>query len=115
MSEPLSNPRVGRNDARLEQLKKLVAADPSDAFCLYGLAQEYAQRGNLDEALAWYDRCIAVDPNYCYAYYHKARALEDAGRSAEAIAALRLGQERARLSGDAHAMSEITAFLDELS
>lgn len=102
-------------DARLVQLLKLVEADPSDAFCLYGIAQEYARRGSVDEAVAWYDRCLAVDRDYCYAYFHKARALDDAGRTADAIAALRLGLDRARVSGDAHAASEIAGYLDQLT
>jgi len=96
-------------------LLKLVEADPSDAFCLYGIAQEHARRGSVDEAVAWYDRCLAIDRDYCYAYFHKARALDDAGRSDDAIAALRLGLERARVSGDAHAASEIAGYLDQLT
>ncbi len=100
---------------RLSQLLKLAAADPSDTFVLYGVAQEYAKRGATDEAVAWYDRCLAQDPNYCYAYFHKAKALESADRSADAIAVLRLGLERARASRDQHAASEIASYLDELT
>lgn len=93
----------------------MVEADPSDAFCLYGLGQEYARRGKLDEAIAWYDRCLAFEPDQCYAYFHKARALEEAGRLEEAIATLRLGLDRARRSGDAHAGAEIAGYLDSLT
>lgn len=93
----------------------MVESDPSDAFCLYGLGQEYARRGKLDEAIAWYDRCLASDPDQCYAYFHKARALEQAERVDDAIATLRTGLDRARRSGDAHAASEIAGYLDTLS
>lgn len=102
-------------DARLQQLLKLLEADPTDAFCLYGLGQEYARRGSVDEAVTYYDRCIAVDRDYCYAYFHKARSLEEADRIDAAIAALRIGLERARASGDAHAASEIAGYLDQLT
>ncbi|MBL9149453.1 MAG: tetratricopeptide repeat protein [Phycisphaerae bacterium] len=110
-----SNPSAASGAAsRLERLQALVAAEPNDTFCLYGLAQEYAQRGQHDEAIRWYDRCLAVDPNYCYAYYHKAKALEAAGRAGDAVRVLQTGLERARSSGDRQAVSEIGAYLDEL-
>jgi tetratricopeptide (TPR) repeat protein len=99
---------------RLERLLALHRADPNDTFCLYGLAQEYAQRGEHDEAVRWYDRCLMADPNYCYAYYHKAKALETVGRVADAVRTLETGLDRARSSGDRQAVSEIGAFLDEL-
>lgn len=102
-------------DDRLERLHRLVEADPSDAFCLYGLGQEYARRGRLDEAVAWYDRCLAAEPDQFYAYFHKARALEQSDRVAEAIATLRTGLDRARRGGDAHAAAEIAGYLDSLT
>ncbi len=100
---------------RLAQLHRLLELEPRDAFCLYGLGQEYAQRGQTDEAVRWYDRCLEVDPNYCYAYFHKARALEAVDRTDEAVASLRLGLQHAKSSGDAHAASEIAGYLDQLS
>jgi hypothetical protein len=66
-------------------------------------------------AIAWYDRTVAVDANYCYAYFHKARSLEELGRIDDACAALRMGIERARTAGDRHALSELSGYLDQLS
>jgi tetratricopeptide (TPR) repeat protein len=99
----------------LEQLEKLLAADPGDAFLLYGLAQEYAKQGNLDRAVEFYDRCLGVDPAYCYAYYHKARALESAGKRDEAVGTLRAGFKQAQMVPDNHAAAELSALLDELT
>ena len=100
---------------RIELLQRMLEEDPRDAFCRYGMAQEYLKAGNIDEALRWFDKTIETDADYCYAYYHKARALEQAGRVEEAAAVLRVGLERAKASGDSHAASEIQAFLDQLS
>ncbi len=100
---------------RLAQLLKLLEADPADAFCLYGVAQEYARRGNADEAVRWYDRCLGVDPLYCYAYFHKAKALEELDRMSDAVATLRTGLEKAKVARDGQAISEIAAYLDELT
>ncbi len=99
----------------IEQLQKLLAADPTDAFLLYGLAQEHARLGNHAEAVRCYDRCLAADPAYAYAYFHKARAQEAAGDTAAAAATLRAGIAAARAAADSHALSEISAYLDELT
>lgn len=94
---------------------KLLEADPDDAFCLYGVAQEHLRRDRPAEALPWFDRCLAADPAYCYAYFHKAKALEALGRVDDAVAALQAGLAQARRTGDRQATSEIGAFLDELT
>jgi tetratricopeptide (TPR) repeat protein len=99
----------------LEQLQKLLAVDPNDAFLLYGLGQEYARQGDTARAVEYYDKCLGVDPAYCYAYYHKARALDAAGMREEAIEALRAGFKQAQIVSDRHAASEISALLDELT
>ena len=99
----------------IADLERLLAADPKDAFLLYGMAQEHARAGRGSEALGWYDRCLAADPGYCYAYFHKARTLQALGRVPDAIATLKAGAVAARRAGDGHAASEIAAYLDELS
>ncbi len=79
------------------------------------MAQEYLKAGDYDNAVLWFDKTIESDVDYCYAYYHKARALEQAGKIGDATATLQSGLERARASGDAHAISEIQSLLDQLS
>lgn len=103
----------GMSQGRIELLQKMLEEDPTDAFCRYGMAQEYLKCGDLTNAIIWFDKTVESDIDYCYAYYHKARALEQAGRTEDAKATLRFGIERARISGDAHAISEIQALLDE--
>lgn len=98
----------------IDQLLKVLAAEPNDPFTLYGLAQEYAKAGRTADAVEHYDRCLAADPTYCYAYYHKARALEAAGLLAEAIETLRAGKAAAKKAGDSHALSEISGYLEML-
>lgn len=100
---------------RSEQLKRMLQDDPADTFCLYGLALEHAKAGRHDDAISLFDRTLEIDPHYCYAYFHKAKSLEAAGRVDEAMRALGTGQARAREAGDAQAMNEIAAYLDELS
>lgn len=99
---------------RIAKLEKLLALDPSDAFVLYGLATEHAKAGAVDVAMAYFDRCLTADPNYCYAYYHKARVLSEHERMPEAVQTLRDGLVAARRAGDAKAMSEMQTLLDTL-
>ncbi len=103
------------SQGRIELLQKMLERDPTDAFCRYGMAQEYLKAGDLDAAVLWFDKTIESDIDYCYAYYHKGRALEQAGRIEDAVATLRVGITRARSAGDSHAISEIQSFLDQLS
>lgn len=100
---------------RIVQLQSLLAAEPDDTFCLYGLAIEYAKRGEHDRALQWFDRTLQADPNYCYAYFHKAKCQEDAGDTAGACQTVRAGIERAAAIKDAKALAELSSYLDEMS
>lgn len=98
----------------IEQLEKLLAADPGDPFTLYALGQEFAKRGEVDKAVAFYDRSIAANPDDGYTYFHKARALQAASRVPDAIAAVRSGIAAARRAGDNKALNELGGLLDEL-
>ena len=98
----------------IDQLEKLLALDPADAFVLYGLAMEYAKIAQNDRAFDYFDRCIAADPAYCYAYFHKARVQSEAGQTSDAIDTLNRGINAAKAAGDTHAMSEMRELLDQL-
>lgn len=97
---------------RLEALQQMIAQDPDNAFARYGLAQELANLGRLEEAVAEFERLIARKPDYFYAYFHGGKALEKLGRTDEARSLYRRGLEASSRGGDAHAQSEIQAALD---
>jgi len=100
--------------SRLAQLEKLHTIDPTDADVLYMLAQEHVKAGNAEEGIKWYDRCLALNPDYLYAYYHKARTQQSMNDLGAAVSTLRTGRARAQQAGDAKALNEIGAYLDEL-
>jgi tetratricopeptide (TPR) repeat protein len=99
---------------RLDQLQKLHAADPNDAFLTYGIALEHAKAQQLDDAIAWLDKTLAIDPRYCYAFFQKAKALSEKGEEEQARATLRTGMEVAAAAGDAHAREEMAALLESM-
>lgn len=98
----------------LESLHRLLEASPQDPFVPYAIAQEHARQRAFAQAVAWYDRCLAVDPAYCYAYYHKARALLAIGSREDALRTIAEGRRRAAAAGDTHAAAELAALHDEI-
>lgn len=102
---------------RLEQLTKMHAADPGDPFCTYGIALEYAKVGQVDEAIQWLDKTLAVDGNYGYAYFQKAKMLLEKGQEAAARQVLNTGIATARKHGtpdSLHAAEEMTTLLESV-
>lgn len=99
---------------RLEILKSMVEANPTDAFARYGLAMEYVNNGELETAVAEFRRLLALHPDYAAGYYHCGRALERLGRLEEAREIYQAGIEVTTRRGDAHTRAELEAALDLL-
>jgi len=99
---------------RMEILKNMVAQNPNDSFSRYGLAMEYANSGNLADAVNEYESLLAANPDYAAAYYHGGQALEKLGRLDEARQMYRRGLDTTKRTGDAHTFSELQAALDIL-
>ncbi len=99
----------------LEQLEKLLTLDPNDAFVLYAIAQEHGKFGRHAQAVEFYDRCLAVDADYCYAYYHKAKSLQHLEKESDALKVLEAGMVVAKRVGDGKALSELQGFHAVLS
>lgn len=99
----------------LDQLHRLLEADPNDPFTLYAIAQEHAKQGDHTQAIAFYDRCLAANPDECYAYFHKARSQEAMGDEPDAAATLEAGIAVATRLNDAKALGELSAYREELA
>ena len=99
---------------RLEVLKNMVAQNPSDAFSRYGLAMEYVNSGNLEQAREEFAALLESNPDYAAGYYHGGRTLEKLGRIEEARGMYERGIAVTSRTGDAHTRSELQAALDLL-
>ncbi|MEQ8843736.1 MAG: tetratricopeptide repeat protein [Phycisphaerales bacterium] len=99
---------------RIDQLEKMLAAEPGDTFVLYSLGQEHAKAGRHEEAIGFYEKCLEADAGEHYAYYHMARSLEAMGEAERAMAVLERGLERARADGNQKAAGELAQFRAEL-
>ncbi len=99
---------------RIEILKTLLAQNPQDTFARYGLAMEYAKRGQLETAITEFKALIEQNPGYAAAYFHGGQAYEKLGRVEDARDFYQKGIEVTRQSGDRHTQSELQAALDLL-
>jgi Tfp pilus assembly protein PilF len=99
---------------RIEMLKNLLAEDPGNTFARYGLAMETMKAGQLDTAMSEFRALIALDHNYCAAYFHGGQTLEKMGDIDAARAMYEQGIEAEARTGDAHTRSELQAALDLL-
>ena len=99
---------------RIALLTEILAGNPGDAFARYGLAMEYSNAGQIDQALREFKTLIEKNPDYTPGYFMAAQTLEKAGRVDEAKRMLVDGISSARRTGNAHAQSEMTAMLEGL-
>jgi predicted Zn-dependent protease len=95
-------------------LKEILEQDPRNALARYGLAMEYAGRGEVEAALAEFARLLADHPDYTAGYFMAAQTLAKAGRAAEAKQKLVDGMDCARRMGNQHALGEMQAMLEEM-
>lgn len=98
----------------MEILKEMVAQNPRDAFARYGLAMEFANTGDLPQAVVEYNTLLEHNPDYAAGYFHGGQALEKLGRVDEARAMYEKGIEATGRTGDQHTKSELQAALDML-
>ncbi len=99
---------------RTETLKSMLAQDPRNTFARYGLAMEYANSGELDDAMEQFRALLEVNPDYAAGYYHAGRTLERLGKLEEAREMYKAGIDVTTRTGDNHTRSELQAALDLL-
>jgi predicted Zn-dependent protease len=99
---------------RIQMLNEILAQEPNNAFARYGLAMEYSNSGNIDQALDEFHKLLSANPDYAAGYFMAAQTLVKSGRRDEARAMLENGIVAARRQGDAHAASEMQGMLEEI-
>ena len=100
---------------RLQALLQFAEQNPDDAFVRYGLAQEYANQGQLEKAAEDFTQLVEINPGYQAAYYHGGQTYLKLGRKDEAQEWFRKGIDLAGRTGDSHARDELLAALQESS
>ena len=99
---------------RVAMLKEILDLNPTDTFARYGLAMEYSNSGQVEDALREFGALLAANPDYTAGYFMAAQMLARAGRDEEARKMLRDGIAAAQRTGNQHAQSEMEGMLGEL-
>jgi predicted Zn-dependent protease len=99
---------------RVAMLSEILTQNPDDAFARYGLAMEHSKAGDADRAMEEFGKLLATHPDYTAGYFMAAQTLVKAGRTDEAKARLAQGIASAQRTGNAHALGEMQALLEEL-
>ena len=99
---------------RIEALRGLLAQDPDNTRMLHMLANELANAGREDEALAEYSHLAELDPDYVPGYFQAGRLAEKLDRIEDARLWYERGLAAAEATGDSHAATEIQDALDAL-
>ena len=102
-------PRAAKS-AALVNFERMLAIGRDSALLRYSIGNEYAKAGAWAEAVDALSHAVTLDPTYTAAWKLYAKALEQAGRSAEALDAYRRGIVVARQKGDRQAEKEMTVF-----
>ena len=99
---------------RMAKLKQMIESEPDDTFLNFSLAMEYQSSGKTDEAIAQYDRTVAIDPHYMAAHLRKGELLMANHRYDEARQALEAGALVAREANDNHMLDNINELISHL-
>jgi len=91
----------------LDSLLKLVGTPRDGALLRYSLGNEFIKVGEHAQAVAHLRAALAMDPNFSAAWKLLGKALVDAGKAAEALAAYRRGIAVAEARGDIQAAKEM--------
>lgn len=98
----------------IASLEKLVGSPRDGALLRYSLGTEYLKAGEAERGIASLREAVARDPQYSAAWKALGRALAEAGRDDEALAAFASGIEAARARGDKQAGKEMAVFARRL-
>lgn len=99
---------------RLAALTEMLKENPHDAFLQYGIALEYAAKGDVPEAIARIEKLLSEQPDYLGAYYQLAQYYEIEDNSEEAADTYRRGIILAEKQGNKKTLGELRQALDLL-
>ena len=111
----MSEQSAGSKKTRRQFLEEFVAEKPDDAFSRYGLALECMNSGDAAAADEHFRALLQLNTAYIPGYQMYGQFLAREHRSEEARKVLRAGMAAAEKAGNAHARSEMEAFLKDLA
>jgi Tfp pilus assembly protein PilF len=100
---------------RITALEKMLNGPRDGALLRFSLGNEYLKEGQLAEAENCFKAAIDRDKNHSAAWKALGKALQQSGRTAEALAAYEAGIAVATARGDIQSVKEMSVFAKRLS
>ena len=100
--------------SRIDVIKKIVEQQPNDPFPRYGLAMEYKNAGQGEDAHSAFSELEARWPEYVAAYLMHGNLLASMHRLDDARGVYEKGIAAAQKKGDGHALGELQSALQSL-
>lgn len=97
---------------RLAELEKMLLENPHDPFLQYGIALEYAVKGDVPEAIARIEKLLSEKPDYLGAYYQLGQYYEAESNYEEAIDTYKRGIIIAEKQGNKKTLGELRSALE---
>ncbi len=94
----------------IDNFENMLASGQDSALLRFSLGGAYLKEGDAARAAEHLAQAVAQDPDYSAAWKLYGKALTDAGRRDDAIAAYARGIEVAERRGDKQAAKEMTVF-----
>lgn len=103
---------AGRMNSAIEEFKKAIEINPSNAVSYSNLGRVYFNIGMMEPAYEYQQRALEIDPNYAMAYYWLGHIYRNSGNAAMAIKSF---EEYRRIEPNGY-LSRITKqYIKELS
>jgi len=99
---------------KIAMLTEILTQDPKNAFARYGLAMEYAGRGDFHDAFAQFELLLEANEDYVPGYQMYAQTLVKAGRIDDAVTQLNRGIDCALRVDNQHALGEMSQMLEDI-
>jgi Tfp pilus assembly protein PilF len=93
-----------------DNLEAMLRRGQDSALLRYSLGMEYLKADGVAEAIVHLAEAVRIDPTYSAAWKLYGKALAEAGRHEEAVAAFDRGIEVAQEKGDVQAAKEMSVF-----
>lgn len=102
------------DDARIQDFRKMVEADPENELGHFSLGQALLSHGQYEEAIKSLEKVLEINMQNSRAYHLLALSQRGAGDNHGAISTLRIGFDIAQGRGDMKVRNEIAALMTEL-
>ena len=76
---------TGRPDESIADFKSYLKSKPDDERVIFSIGMIYFNKGDIKESIGWFNRTIAIKPDFANYHWMRSRALSQSGNKAGAL------------------------------